>query len=237
MEKLRLNFNKYLTIVIYAIVSFVFTDLLKNILVNAMDDVELISMLLNLVPYLITFTSVVILLRSEIKTDFNRVKKFDCFMMFKICLMGIISGYFANMLGSTLSSLFGGGGQSANQQGVEQLIVGKYGFIFFIIVVFIGPIVEELVFRKAIHGALRNLKLPNGLILFISSCLFGLIHVLNAGDFVYIFPYIFMGFVFGGLELQTRSVFPSMIVHIFNNAVSFLLTLILGAIGPLLPQI
>ena len=90
--------------------------------------------------------------------------------------------------------------------------------IVFIVVV--GPIVEELVFRKSMHEILRSLKLPTWLVLGISSVLFGLIHVISAGDFVEVFPYILMGVTIGSLEIKTKNIYPSIFVHIFINALS-----------------
>ena len=210
---------------------------MKYVLVNFIDDNILLGTLINAIPYTVLIISIVVLMRSEIVTDFKKFKKSDALTMFKICAMGLVAGYFGNYLGSMISMLFGGDTGSANQAGVEQFILSKYGIIFVIITVFVAPIVEELVFRKAVHGILRAYNVPTGFILLISSVLFGLIHVISAGDFVYIFPYMFMGLVLGGLEVNTKNIYPSIIVHMINNAAAVIMTLILNVIQPLLPQI
>ena len=136
------------------------------------------------------------------------------------CLAGVGLVYAGNLVGNILTTIFGGTGNSANQSAIETIVFSPYGILMIIFIVIIGPIVEELIFRKSIHQVLRSFKLPTWLVLVISSVLFGLIHVIGAGDFVQVFPYIFMGLTLGWLEIKTKNIYPSIFVHIFNNAVA-----------------
>ncbi len=191
----------------------------------------LFTVLINLILYGILFASTVILLKGEIKTDFNSLCKKRATSVFGICGIGLGAGYLGNFIGSTIVSILGGADSSLNQSGIETLMFSKYAIIMVIIVVFIGPIVEELVFRKALHDFLRSLKFPVWLILIISSLLFGFIHVLDEGDLVQVFPYIFMGVALGGVELYSKNIYPSILVHIFINALSTSLIFFYEIIG------
>lgn len=223
MKVLKNNLNKIILLVIYIVMFYAFSELLYNIFskfATTEDKKILFTILINVIIYLILFVSGAVLLKTEIKADYNILNKTSALSVFGMCSIGIVLAYIANYVGSFLSMAFGGTTDSVNQQTIEIVLMSKYGFIMAIITMFIGPIVEELVFRKGIHQLLRGYKVPSWAILIISSILFGLIHVLDAGDFVYVFPYIFMGLVLGGLEIYSRNIYPSIIVHSFINTVS-----------------
>ena len=103
-------------------------------------------------------------------------------------------------------------------------------------IVVIGPIVEELIFRKSMHEIFRYFKLPSWAVLLISSVLFGLIHVVSAKDFVQVFPYICMGLTLGWLEIKTKNIFPSIFVHIFNNGVAAAMIFFLDIFSDIIPM-
>lgn len=90
--------------------------------------------------------------------------------------------------------------------------------------VFVGPLVEELVFREAMIGCmLRNSVKPRVAILF-SALLFGLIHANPAQ-----IPFAFViGLLLGYLYCQTKSVVLTFVIHILNNGLAVLLLLLFG---------
>ena len=223
MKFLKNNLNKILLLVIYIIMFYVVGDLLGEILKDfAINNNKqlLCSTIINVVVYSVFFASCIVLLKKEIITDFKILDRTNALTVFFVCLIGIVCTYLGNIFGSILTLIFGGGNQSQNQSSLEVLMTSQYGFIVAVIAVIIGPVVEELVFRKSIHSILRKAKCPTWIMLMISSLLFGFIHVLDSGDFVQVFPYIFMGLTLGGIEIFSKNIYPSIIVHIFNNAVA-----------------
>ena len=93
------------------------------------------------------------------------------------------------------------------------------GFLGFLSVCLIAPIVEEIVFRGIIlRGLLGNYK--NGQAIFISSALFSLYHI-NPDQLVHA---LLIGGFFGWLYVKTYSLWPSIIAHILFNLVAFLLS-------------
>ncbi len=86
-------------------------------------------------------------------------------------------------------------------------------------VAIIGPITEELVFRRAILGSLLENKMkPIAAILF-SAILFALIHF----NLAQMPAAIIIGFVFGWLYVRTGSIVPSIVCHIINNSLCVVL--------------
>lgn len=236
MSKIKSSLNTILVIIIYILLYFVLSELLVNILsvhITTLEGQIAASLFLNIFVYLLMLVSTSLLMHKEIKTDFSVLCKTDSMKVFYGCLLAIISIYFGNFIGNIISTIIGSVGESANESTVNIMLMSDYGLILAIIVCFVGPFVEEMVFRKAVHNTLRTFKVPTWLILCISSLLFGLIHVVSAGDIEFIFPYIFSGLVFGFLEIYYKSVFPGVIVHIINNSMSciilFLLELIMNS--------
>lgn len=223
MKYIKQNINKIVLLIIYIVMFYGVANLsgiiFKDIVVENHKEM-LYTTVLNITIYTILLISCIILLKNEIKTDFKKLNNTDAMNVFFICLVGIICVYFGNILGSIITSIFGGSGSSQNQEAIEAILLSKYGIFIIIDLAIIGPIVEELVFRKSIHGILRSLKCPTWLMLIISSVLFGLIHVLDGGDFVEVFPYILMGVTLGGIEIYSKNIYPSIFVHIFINTIA-----------------
>ncbi|AFL84786.1 CAAX amino terminal protease family [Belliella baltica DSM 15883] len=84
--------------------------------------------------------------------------------------------------------------------------------------VFIGPIVEELIFRGIILNGLRD-KYGSNLALTISSILFAIIHIQPAQ----IITALLMGLVFGYIFIKTNSLGLVILLHSVANLTSILI--------------
>jgi membrane protease YdiL (CAAX protease family) len=95
--------------------------------------------------------------------------------------------------------------------------------------VILGPIVEELIFRKAIFGLFKSDYAG----LAVSTLAFGAIHLLSessiASALVNGITYFIMGLIFGYIYIKNnRNLYAPLAVHIISNAVSvFMLLFIL----------
>lgn len=86
-------------------------------------------------------------------------------------------------------------------------------------------LIEEMVMRGYVLGALR--RYGDKLAIIVSAALFGLIH----GNVLQI-PFAFMlGLVLGWLVVQTNSIWPAVLLHFGNNAMSVLLDYVELAVG------
>lgn len=91
-------------------------------------------------------------------------------------------------------------------------------------VVFIGPIGEEVCFRRGILSLLYNSPRWRPYALFLSSLIFGVIH-LNP---IQTFGAFFMGLFLGWIYLRTHSLVLPIFLHVFNNFTSVLISRIMG---------
>ncbi|WP_025724640.1 CPBP family intramembrane glutamic endopeptidase [Acholeplasma granularum] len=120
---------------------------------------------------------------------------------------------------------------SANQLAINLMLKSPYFIFMLLSAVILGPIVEELVFRKSFFGLIKNKNWA----LVTSSLVFGLIHVtteLLTGDIrvaiVSGLPYIGAGFIFGYIYLKNeKNILIPILAHMGYNLVSVLISLFL----------
>ena len=190
------------------------------------------SSILNFLIYLIMIPGIIYFMKSDIVFDYNEAKEKK-----KDLIIPIVLGYayvwigniVSNVLSTYLASYFSLDiGESVNQRAIIQAVTSSTGILMIISAVFIGPIIEELVFRKALFGLIKNDKLA----LLASTIIFGLIHVVGETSIqealVNGIAYFVMGFVFGYIYLKSeRNIVVPTLVHILNNGISILFILIL----------
>lgn len=92
------------------------------------------------------------------------------------------------------------------------------GFGTFLMVVFLAPIFEEMVFRARLYNILSRNTSP-----FISASLsalaFGVVHLQP----IVIIEALFMGVIFSYFYLSQRSIFTPIMLHMFNNSIAYAL--------------
>jgi len=126
---------------------------------------------------------------------------------------GVI-GFFLVFLGQSIGSLIeyslGIDMGSENTEGIIQL--SKVAPIMIIATVFLGPVLEEFVFRRVVFGSIVQTQ-SFVLAAIISSIIFALIHL----DFSHIILYTISGFIFAFLYYRTRRLLTSIIAHMMLN--------------------
>lgn len=131
-----------------------------------------------------------------------------------------------------LSQAFGFGTDSVNQASIEIMLKSKYAVLMIVTVVFIGPLVEEIVFRTSIFNLVKNKKLA----ILISSIVFGSIHLVTelimlfSGQFTFFLlaetlamsiPYVGMGVFFAYLyNKSNQNLFVVYVIHALANLLS-----------------
>ena len=133
-----------------------------------------------------------------------------------------ISGVFASILNYEITT-------SLNQAAIEEMMLSSSGILMIIPVVLFAPIVEELVFRKAIFSLFKNEYTA----LIISSLLFGLIHVSSEVSFAAFIvngiTYVTSGVALGYVYIKNKhNIWASIMVHAFSNAVSVVMIFLLA---------
>ncbi|MBE6140654.1 MAG: CPBP family intramembrane metalloprotease [Firmicutes bacterium] len=107
-----------------------------------------------------------------------------------------------------------------NETQNRDLISNQLFYSIFSILI-VAPLLEELVFRASFKNSFNNYfhySLYTGII-------FGLIHVLFAGDYIYSLSYAALGFYLGKIYYETDNIYVSMFMHFFHNLFSLCLIL------------
>ena len=188
------------------------------------------SSLLNVVIYIILIVPIVWFMRSDLIFDYSLTLSLN-----KKVFGFVIAGYLYVLFGNIISNLIitflefvfsSSYVPSSNQLFIESLLQDD-GMMFMILgAVVLGPIVEELVFRKAIFGLIPKPSIA----LIVSSLIFALIHVfselftLSFLDMILTtIPYLTMGLVFGFIYLKyNKNIYIPILVHMLTNLISIL---------------
>ncbi len=92
----------------------------------------------------------------------------------------------------------------------------------------VAPIFEEMVFRRAFRGLIRN----NWLFIILSGASFGLLHIIGSYnspvDLLYVIPYGSMGCCFAYMLVKTKNITLPIIVHMLHNTILVLIQIIGG---------
>ena len=221
---MNLKKSRTLLILLLYIFGMFFMPYLSNILlvgVLKLTDVALVTVLTNFISYIFLFLMVILLFKDDLRLDFKRIsspKHFFIEIMKGECLV-----YFA-MIVSNLILLYGFNltDNSQNQTLIEDVMV-LHPILMSSTTVLLAPVIEEVVFRFTVMG---QSKLNPTVALILSSVLFGLIHVVSAGDYIYVIPYLTMGLALGYVYKRSQNIWYPIGVHFLQNLLSTLLIFI-----------
>lgn len=112
--------------------------------------------------------------------------------------------------------------QLRNQNAVESMIETAPPALMFVLVVIVGPILEEIVFR----GVFMKLFFPKHQIVgaLIASVLFALAH--NGTTPLEFITYFIPGVIFGFLAYRYKGIEYAVVYHMFTNSLAFLLLIL-----------
>lgn len=129
-----------------------------------------------------------------------------------VYIMGIISNITTTIIG-TLK-------QSAVQNTVLDMTTGMSPALTFVVMVIAAPIMEEYIFRKLLID--RAAKYGEVLAIVLSGTMFGLFHG-NLNQFMFTFV---MGCFYGFIYTRTRNVIHTILLHMLNNFMSSMLSIL-----------
>lgn len=139
-------------------------------------------------------------------------------------LLWIPLAWLASIVISLVFALGAGGiEQSLNQEELVKMSSSTPYWLMFVVVVLMGPLVEEYIFRHILIGKLSRRKRIEWLMVPITALLFASIHFLSGGDLSLqtIVPYLSQGLVMGSFYvLMRKSFFMVYLLHAFNNFVA-----------------
>lgn len=182
--------------------------------------------LLNFVLFTIIIIGLILVMYNVLEADILRSSfgKVISQSLITLALLYVF-GFLGNIISIVLSALFKERVlTSVNQLSIVETLHSGQAVMMIISVVLLGPIVEELIFRKSLFSLFKNKKLA----IIISSLIFGLIHLIAepslASVIINLPSYLIPGLVFGYFYAQNdENILVPTIAHILSNLISVLL--------------
>ncbi|MDQ0221371.1 CPBP family intramembrane metalloprotease [Peribacillus cavernae] len=153
---------------------------------------------------------VVFFMRKDMKDNINARNQASITASAVWTIAGVFLALFSQSIAGVIEQMIGIDPGSENTQQILSLIE-QVPLVIFVSSV-IGPILEEIIFRKIIFGSLY--KRYNFFIsALVSSVIFGLAHF----ELVHILLYSAMGFTFAFLYVKTKRIIVPILAHISMN--------------------
>lgn len=202
-------FYVVLTYILVQLSGFIGAPLLLSIKPDLTN--EEVFAIWTIISFSVGLITVLLLLKPDIKDRHrysNRSSKLDAL---KWSFIGIFMALGAQYIAALIEmNLFG---IEMGSENTEILVdVTKVIPLFIIVTSIIGPILEEIIFRKIIFGSLYN-RFNFWIAAFISSLIFAAVHM----DFEHLLIYSAMGFTFAFLYVKTKRIIVPIIAHISMN--------------------
>lgn len=177
----------------------------------------------NLISYVVLVTVSLLFFGRELKEQLKNISSSA------IYIKGILAGWCILFAASYVSGMIvilftQSTDTSVNQQIITNLM-DVHPFLMAAMTVLCAPLAEEVVFRFTI---MRGLMKYPWIGILLSSFLFGMIHVVSAGDFIYLIQYMAMGMALGYVYYRHQNIWFSIGVHTIQNLISTLLVLFIG---------
>lgn len=171
----------------------------------------LITYLVSFFPlYLIAFPVLLLIIKKLPKDDMDK-KNIDIFTLIQYFCMCISIMYIGNVIGTGLSSIIGGFFGKTSNNNLAEIIMNTDMTGTIIFVVLLGPVMEEIVFRKILID--RTVKYGERNAMFLSALLFALFHM-NLFQFFYAFG---IGLIFAYIYIKSRRIEYSIAFHMIIN--------------------
>ena len=146
-----------------------------------------------------------------------------------LCIVFFL-GIAGNIIGTVVNSVIYSGGGNPSVSMVGDFLAESFGPVMVLYTALVGPVIEELLFRKVIIDKLYRYGKPVALVT--SGLLFALVHG-NLEQFFYAF---FVGCFLAYIYIKTGNIKYTIILHILMNSFSVVLTYLLTKI-PLLGNV
>ncbi|MFC7372433.1 CPBP family intramembrane glutamic endopeptidase [Fictibacillus iocasae] len=159
---------------------------------------------------------ILILLRPDIRDRHLRGGRVSRGSAVLWAIGGVFMAYAAQIIAITIETKVLG--IPAGSQNTKDLVkITQYTPYFMIVAALIGPILEEIVFRKILFGRLYG-RFGFFLSALISSLVFAAVHM----DFTHLLIYTAIGFTFAYLYVKTKRLLVPIIAHMTMNTLVLL---------------
>ena len=162
---------------------------------------------------------ILILLRKDMRESRQVEGRASTEKSIRWAFFGVLMAFGVQIISNIIESALGVHHASHNTEVITK--ISREMPVFILIAAIIGPILEEIVFRKIIFGAL-NKRFDFAIAAVISSLLFGLAH----RDLPFLLTYTSMGFVFAYLYAKTKRIIVPIVAHASMNTFVVLIQVI-----------
>lgn len=169
-----------------------------------------------LFSYSLGLLIILFLLRKEMASQELRKDKAPPGVSAAWAVGGVFLAYFAQITAASIENAMGVEMQSENTQAIITIIEAFP--VFILITSIIGPILEEIVFRKIIFGSLYR-RFNFAVSALLSSIIFAIAH----REPEHILLYTVMGFTFAFLYVKTKRIIVPIFAHVTMNTLVVLI--------------
>ena len=161
-----------------------------------------------LLPFIVLLPIFIVMYYGTLKTDIKRMTKEDFKWTGIFAGLSIATGFAATWL----FSLFGY--PISNQEAINE-IFSQIALVTALATIIGAPVAEEIVFRKALNGIVKN----TSFFVVLSALLFGLMHYSGIATITY----VVLGAIYALAYIKTdKNVVAAIIAHSINNAFAIL---------------
>lgn len=170
---------------------------------------------------LATLIILIIIWRSTYRNAIERQAPVSAVSAVMWSILGVFMAFFAQILAVTIETQLGVPQGSKNTQQIIELVQGLP--LVILAVAILGPILEEIIFRKIIFGSLYN-RMPFFFAALISSLVFSVAH----RELEHTILYAAMGFTFAFLYVKTKRIIVPIVAHVSMNTLVVLMQYVLA---------
>lgn len=211
--KIKQYFDSFKGLIIYLFLTFGISLILK--LLPPIKNMFLLN-IVNLITPLSICLVLIIIYKNCFKNkfkDFQINKNKYLNLIFKYWLVGVLLMIMTNIIISSITK------NIATNEELNRTLLNSLPLYSIISSIFLAPINEELIFRASFKEISSNIMVKS----LISAFLFGFLHVVFNGDFIYIIPYASLGFFLAKAYFETDNIYVSIIMHAWHNFLCILI--------------
>ncbi|MCL1949317.1 MAG: CPBP family intramembrane metalloprotease [Turicibacter sp.] len=192
-------------------------------LLFGMEELATVGSWGNFITFAILSVIYFLMFRRQLAMDWRRIASAKKF------LGGVFLGWFGvlglSMIANIIVFMILGEEATAGNQELIEYLLGAYPLLLVIMTVFMAPFIEEIVFRLAL---MKWLERWPWLAITASSLVFGLIHVIMAGDYIFLISYAAMGFPMAFSYYKTGNIWYPIGIHFLQNFFAVSVMLFIG---------
>lgn len=172
-----------------------------------------VAVYINIIGFLSVVTIVLALLWQELREE-SRLHPLSAGRLIGWIVLGLFMAWGSQVVATIIET--GILGISPESQNTDMIVdISRSNPMFILVPALVGPILEELIFRKIIFRVFY--KRWN---FFVSALLSSLIFSAAHFEFIHILLYAAMGFVFAYLYVKTKRIIVPILVHMLLNTIA-----------------